>query len=160
MIEDEVVDEKIMKMLSRTSEIHYTDDSEYYQFFERKKLNEDSWREVYAEDNVAYKAIKSKFLLTEDKKKVEVILQRDHDDVDEGDENGVKKGSGVLNTFTGLLKLKVKAGGNLAAGNGEVELELEEGEGREKRLNSGEGRGVKGNKVLIDYSDSDLSDSE
>lgn len=76
VVEDEIMDEKVMKMLNKTSDFVYADDSEYYQFYERKKLNEDSWRDLYKSDDKAYKALKSKFLLTEEKKKNEIILER------------------------------------------------------------------------------------
>ena len=75
---DEIIDEKLMKMLNKPSNWVYDDSElrEYHQVFDKKRLHEDAWRSLNVEDKSAYKAIKSKHFVTTDQKQNEITLER------------------------------------------------------------------------------------
>ena len=72
--DDEIIDEKLMKMLNKPSNWVYDDSElrEYHQVFDKKRLHEDAWRSLNVEDKSAYTAIKSKYFITQEQKRNEI----------------------------------------------------------------------------------------
>ena len=76
----EVLDEKIQAMIQKENDIIYNDDYTYFQFFGKKKLDEENWRALHREDALKYKKRKSKHLLVPERKDADVLLARSDDE--------------------------------------------------------------------------------
>ena len=51
----EVIDDKILEMIQKENDIIYNDDYMYFQYFGKKRVDEEGWRTLYKEDGVRYK---------------------------------------------------------------------------------------------------------
>jgi len=54
MQEDEHIDEKVLKMLNKVTDHIHVDDNDYHAFFDKRKQNEEAWRELHTGDNKLY----------------------------------------------------------------------------------------------------------